>query len=64
MIVPSLQRRMQFDSPPILFDSPSMQQPYSYIQSKPYSRGKPLQFSQLANRIERVSYYLILFIRN
>ena len=54
MIVPSLQRRMQFDSPPLLFDSPSMPQ-YNYIQSKPYSRGKPLQFSQLANRIERVS---------
>ena len=57
MIVPSL-RRLQYDSSSILFDSPSMQQ-YNYIQSKPYSRGKPLQFSQLANRIERVKSYLL-----
>ncbi len=60
MVVPNL-RRSYFDSPSFTLDDPTLH--YNYIQSKPYSR--PVQFSSLANRIERVSkYYTFIYIYN
>lgn len=51
MVVPSI-RRHYFDSPVSLsLESPNLAH-YNYIQSKPY---RPVQFSSLATRIERVS---------